>query len=259
MSEITIFNSVKFGAIRTALINNEPYFMLADVCRVLEINNPRQAKTRLNPKGVITNDTLTDGGNQQATFINESNLYKLAFTSRKAEAEIFTDWVTSEVLPSIRKYGTYSVSIPKDLPTALIAYARALQENEQLQVKVKAQTQQIAEFKPIKEYVDLILQSKETLTITQIAADYGLSAKALNKILHEEKIQHKVGNQWILYTHEMNKGYTKSQTHDYERQDGSIGTKLYTKWTQKGRLKIHDILTGLGYIANFDKEHIYNN
>ena len=107
MNELQIFNNEKYGEIRTAIINNEPYFMLADVCRVLEIKNSWDAKNRLNKKGVDTTEVLTNGGIQQATFINESNLYKLAFTSRKKEAEEFTEWVTSEVLPSIRKHGLY--------------------------------------------------------------------------------------------------------------------------------------------------------
>lgn len=106
-NELIRFKNQEFGEIRSTLINDEPWFMLADICRVLDINNSRQAKTRLNEKGVITNDILTSGGNQKADFINESNLYKLIFQSRKQQAEKFTDWVTSEVLPSIRKQGFY--------------------------------------------------------------------------------------------------------------------------------------------------------
>lgn len=102
--------------------------------------------------------------------------------------------------------------------------------------------------------MDVILQSTGTVTTTQIAADYGLSAKKLNKILHDEKIQHKVNNQWILYKDQMNKGYTKSETIFITRSDGREETKMYMKWTQKGRLKIHEILTNLGFIANFDYE-----
>ena len=108
-NELIRFKNQEFGEIRSTLINDEPWFMLADICRVLDINNSRQAKTRLNEKGVITNDIPTSGGNQKADFINESNLYKLIFQSRKPQAEKFTDWVTSEVLPSIRKQGLYFI------------------------------------------------------------------------------------------------------------------------------------------------------
>ena len=111
MNELKIFNNERFGEVRTSIINGEPYFMLADVCRVLEIGNPTMTKQRLNKNGVNSIEVIDNLGRpQQATFINESNLYKLAFTSRKKEAEEFTEWVTSEVLPSIRKHGMYMTS-----------------------------------------------------------------------------------------------------------------------------------------------------
>lgn len=107
MNDLQIFKNNEFGEIRTALINNEPYLMLNDVCYILGISNPRDVKSRLNDKGVAITDILTKGGKQQATFINESNFYKVVFQSRKPEAELFTEWVTSEVLPTIRKHGLY--------------------------------------------------------------------------------------------------------------------------------------------------------
>lgn len=126
-------------------------------------------------------------------------------------------------------------------------------ENTALALENTLQKQVIAEFKPIKEYVDTILASEDTLTITQIAADYGLSAKVLNKILNEQQIIRSVGGQWILYKKYMNRGYTKSETLEVERRDGSKKVVMQTKWTQKGRLKIHELLTALGYKANMDK------
>ena len=120
--------------------------------------------------------------------------------------------------------------------------------NEQ-KVLIAAQEQQISEFKPIRDYVDEILSSTSALTITQIAADYDLSARALNNILNEEKIQRKVGDQWILYKSEMGKGYTKSETFSFIKSDGRLDSKIQTKWTQKGRLRIHEILTARGIKA----------
>ncbi|HEL1943270.1 TPA: Bro-N domain-containing protein, partial [Streptococcus suis] len=105
--ELQIFKNEQFGEVRTADIKGEVYFNLKDCCKILDIKNPRDSLNRLNPKGVVTTDTLTNGGIQQANFINESNFYKLVFQSRKPEAEKFADWVTSEVLPSIRKNGAY--------------------------------------------------------------------------------------------------------------------------------------------------------
>ena len=109
--------------------------------------------------------------------------------------------------------------------------------------------QDIAEFKPVKDYVDKILSSKSCLAITQIAADYGLSAQELNKILHEAGLQRKVGDQWILYKQHMAKGFTKSETFTFCRSDGRLDSKITTKWTQKGRLEIHSILTKLNIHA----------
>lgn len=132
MNDLRIFENKDFGQVRTSIINDEPYFSLTDVCRVLEINNPRMAKTRLNEKGVSTTDILTNGGRQQANFINEPNLYKLIFQSRKPEAERFADWVTSEVLPTIRKHGAYMTEtvIERTLtdPDYLIQLATTLKE-----------------------------------------------------------------------------------------------------------------------------------
>ena len=107
MNDLQIFSSSEFGEIRTITKDNEPMFCLADVCKALEISNVGNVKQRLSEKGIHTADTLTKGGMQKMTFISEANLYKTIFQSRKESAERFTDWVTGEVLPSIRKTGSY--------------------------------------------------------------------------------------------------------------------------------------------------------
>lgn len=122
-------------------------------------------------------------------------------------------------------------------------------EKQELLEQNAVQQQQIGELKPKADYVDEILKSTGTMTITQIAADYGLSAQKLNKLLHQERLQRRVGKQWVLYTDHMNKGYTKSHTIDIVRSDGRPDTQPQTRWTQKGRLKIHEIMTSLGYEA----------
>ena len=106
--ELQIFKNEQFGEVRTATINNQIYFNLNDCCQILDLSNPRKTIERLNKDGVTTSDIIDSlGRTQQANFINEANFYKLVFQSRKPEAEKFADWVTSEVLPSIRKHGTY--------------------------------------------------------------------------------------------------------------------------------------------------------
>lgn len=151
----------------------------------------------------------------------------------------------------------YFLEVERDWNSPEKVMARALvianKQIDTLKLENTVQRQVIAEFKPIKEYVDTILSSEDTVTITQIAADYGLSAKALNKILNEQGLIRKVGGQWVLYSNHMQKGYTKSETIDVTRSDGSIKVVMNTKWTQKGRLKIHELLTAIGVLANMDK------
>jgi len=129
---------------------------------------------------------------------------------------------------------------------------RLIGENNTLLIENSTQKQIIGELKPVKDYVDMILSSPGTMATTQIAADYGISAKRLNKILKEERIQRKVGGQWILYIEHMGKGLTKSKTFHFKHTDGRSDTKLNTEWTQRGRLMINDLLNRRGRYANAD-------
>lgn len=171
MQELQIFKNNEFGEVRTKVINNEPYFSLNDVCRILEINNPSQAKTRLNKDGVISNEVIDSmGRTQQANFINESNLYKLIFQSRKSEAERFADWVTSEVLPSIRKHGAYMSSevIEKTLtdPDYLIQLATNLKEEKAKRALAEAQ---IEKDKPKVLFADTVSSSNKSCLVGELA------------------------------------------------------------------------------------------
>lgn len=152
-----------------------------------------------------------------------------------------------------REAREYFIQVEKEWNSPEKVMSRALKIannviNEQ-KVIIAQQEQQIAEFQPVRDYVDEILSSTSTLTTTQVAADYDLSARALNKILHEAKLQRNVNGQWILYKDEMGKGYTKSETFTFTRTDGRLDSKIQTKWTQKGRLRIHEILTAKGIQA----------
>lgn len=150
------------------------------------------------------------------------------------------------------------ISMQPKIPTyaeALRQLADSIEENEKLKVENGQQKQLIGEMKPKVEYVDTILKSKDTVTVTQIAKDYGMSAQELNKILNEEKIQYCQRGQWLLYARYQDKGYTKSNTVTYKHGDGSVGSKLNTRWTQKGRLFINDILRKNGIVALMDREY----
>lgn len=249
MTDLQIFNNDRFGQVRIIPVDGELMFVAKDVCDCLEITKHRDAISRLDPdeRGSVKLDT--PGGKQDIAAINEYGLYNLVLSSRKPEAKEFKRWITHDVIPAIRKTGSYSMVIPQTLPEALRAYADEVESHNATKAIVAQQEQQIAEFKPVKDYVDKILSSKSCLAITQIAADYGLSAQELNKILHEAGLQRKVGDQWILYKQHMAKGFTKSETFTFCRSDGRLDSKITTKWTQKGRLEIHSILTKLNIHA----------
>lgn len=135
----------------------------------------------------------------------------------------------------------------RELNTLKAANVELLAENE-------AQRQVIADFEPVRQYVDTILNSKGSLATSQIAADYGISARALNRILHEAGIQHKVNSQWILYREHMGKGWTDSRTIQFIHSDGRPDAKMMTYWTQKGRMMIHDLLARRGIVPVMDRE-----
>ena len=251
MNEMQVFN-YKSSQVRTVEINNEPWFVLKDVCAVLDLGSAHKVSERLD-EDERNQIPLTDslGRKQETTIINESGLYNVILRSDKPEAKPFRKWVTSEVLPSIRKTGSYA--LPKDYPTALRALADAEEQKLRLLAENQQQAQVIADFEPIRQYVDTILESKGTMATSQIAADYGLTAQKLNKILHDGGIQRNVNGQWLLYAKHMGKGYTKSKTIQIIRSDGRPDTIMQTQWTQKGRLMIHEILTARGIEAIMDR------
>ena len=251
MNEMQVFN-YKSSQVRTVEINNEPWFVLKDVCAVLDLGSAHKVSERLD-EDERNHIPLTDslGRKQETTIINESGLYNVILRSDKPEAKPFRKWVTSEVLPSIRKTGSYA--LPKDYPAALRALADAEEAKLRLLAENQQQAQVIADFEPIRQYVDTILESKGTMATSQIAADYGLTAQKLNKILHDGGIQRNVNGQWLLYAKHMGRGYTKSKTIQIIRSDGRPDTIMQTQWTQKGRLMIHEILTARGIEAVMDR------
>lgn len=251
MQELQTFNFEDLP-VRTITVDEETYFVGNDVAQILGYEDYRGA---INKK-VDTEDKLRSqidyaGQKRSVTLINESGLYSLIFSSKLESAKRFKRWVTSEVLPAIRKHGIYAtdnvieqtLKDPDYIITVLTEYKKEKEQNLLLQ-------QEIGELKPKADYVDEILKSTGTLATTQIAADYGISAQKSNKLLHEARLQRKVNKQWVLYSEHMGKSYTESDTIPIVRSDGREDTVLQTRWTQKGRLKIHEIMTDFGYEAN---------
>lgn len=129
-------------------------------------------------------------------------------------------------------------------------------ERKQIETKNLMLEQQVREFEPKISYLDQILKSKSTVTITQVAKDYGLTGQALNQILHDENIQYKQNKQWLLYRKYQDQGLTKSMTLDVTHTNGETTVKMNTQWTQKGRLFIHELLGKQGIIPYMDREHV---
>ncbi|WP_122788859.1 phage antirepressor [Intestinibacillus sp. Marseille-P6563] len=262
-NKIELFRNEEFGEIRVVEIDEQPWFVGKDVASILGYAKPLNALATHVDDDDSLKWGLTDslGRMQETIIINESGLYSLVLSSKLPTAKKFKRWVTSEVLPSIRKHGAYMTddTIEQILsdPDTIIRLATDLKEErakrKALESENEQQRQVIKDFEPIKQYVDTILESTGTLATSQVAADYDLSARMLNKILHEEGIQHNVNGQWILYRKYMGMGYTKSKTINITRSDGSPDTKLHTQWTQKGRMMIHEILTRRGIQAVMDR------
>lgn len=196
------------------------------------------------------------------TIINESGLYSLVLGSSLPSAKRFKHWVTSEVLPAIRKHGGYLT--PEKIeeailnPDVLIKLATSLkeerakrlaaeEEKQKLALLNEAQAETIAVMKPKADYYDQILQCKNTMNAEQIAKDYGMSAVAFNKLLYTHKVQFKSDNQWVLYQPYADKGYTRSETFIYNNGYYQSST-VRTKWTQEGRIFLYNFLKKHGIL-----------
>ncbi|RAN53810.1 phage antirepressor [Dolosigranulum pigrum] len=223
--------------VRTVMRNNTPYFIGKDVAEALGYRRPTKAiADHIDDEDkdeVPIQDSI--GRSQMTPIINESGLYSLILKSNLDTAKRFKRWVTSEVLPSIRKRGLYATDELLNNPDLLIQVATEL-KNEREQRLIAEQ--RINELQPKATYYDLVLQNKSLISVSKIAKDYGKSAQWLNSKLHELGVQYKQGGTWLLYQKYADKGYTQSTTHviDEERN------KLFTKWTQKGRLFIYELL-----------------
>ena len=249
-NQVTIFNNEEFGDVRTIIIDGKPYFCGKDVAESLGYAKPRNA-IATHCKGALKRGVLTEGGNQEITFIPEGDIYRLIIRSKLPSAEKFESWVMDEVLPQLRQTGSYSMT-KQDSYMIEDPIERAKRwieeqeekkmlekENKKLLQDTKIQQQVIGELQPKADYTDIILKSNSSMNVSQIAKDYGMSAKKLNSILHDLGVQYKSNGQWLLYSNFHDKGYTKSETGTY---DNGNQTYVHTKWTQKGRLFLYELL-----------------
>lgn len=256
--ERQVFNNSQFGELRISGTPDKPMFCLNDVCKALGLGNVTALKSRLDEKGFTTIKALTSGGNQQMIFINEPNLYRCIFQSRKAEAEQFQDWVFNEILPSIRKSGGYIATQVNETPEMIMARAlkvaehtieehekrmKALAEeneaqkriNKQLEADTQMKAEEIKKLTPDADYARQTLTAVNTWNTNIIAKEMGMSAVTLNQHLQRLGIQYKQHKVWILSAKYQGKGYTKTQTYNYFNSAGEVCTRMQQEWTEVGR------------------------
>lgn len=253
METIKVFNSPQFGEVRTAGTSDNPMFCLSDLCRCLCLS-AKGVNQRLSKEVISTYPLETAGGMQQALFVNEDGLYDVILDSRKPEAKAFRKWITSEVLPSIRKTGGYIATKHDDTPDEIMARALLVAQqtlakreerlkqleadNAAKEQTIQIQTEQIKQSAPKVKYYDDTLQSVNTLTATQVAKERGMDAEKLNRKLKEAGIIYRQSGQWIVKQPYASWGLHKTRTQTYTRSDGSLGTNTYLVWTQKGKMFI---------------------
>lgn len=246
-SEIKTFEHPEFGSIRATEQNGEPWFCGKDVAALLGYANVKAALAdhvdaedkQILQRSEIT--TLENVPNRGMTFINESGLYSLVLSSKLPNAKKFKRWVTSEVLPAIRRTGGYIAAKEEDTPEEIMARALLIANDT-----IQRQKKQIEADRPKVSYCDEILRCENAILTTTIAKDYGMSAVAFNRKLNELGIQYKRGGTWFLYDRYADKGYTRSETYKYTDGDGRNCASVSTKWTQKGRLFLYEQLKEAG-------------
>lgn len=235
MNELQVFNNAMFGNVRIILQDNEPWFVAKDVCDCLDLSNSRKALSRLedDEKGVTLSDTL--GGKQEMATVNEYGLYSLVLSSRKPEAKEFKRWITHEVLPSLRKYGTYSLNIPRTLPDALKAYASEIEAHNKTKALVEAQ-------RPKVLFADAVSTSDTDILVGDLAKllsqnGYAIGQNRLFEQLRNEGflISRKGGSYNMPTQRAMEMGLFRVKETAITHSDGRVSLNKTPKVTGKGQ------------------------
>lgn len=248
--------SFEHNEVRTILVNDEPYFVGKDVAEVLGYSNASKAVMNhvdLEDKKfeMIAHSQNGNVSETKTAVINESGLYSLILKSKLPNAKKFKRWVTSEVLPQIRKHGMYATDDLLNNPDLLIEVATKLKEERTLRLVAE---QKAAEMQPKADYYDRILNNKGLVTVSTIAKNYGMSAVSFNKLLHELGIQFNQSGTWLLYSKFQDKGYTHIEPFDYEDKNGNRQVKTRMKWTQKGHIFLYETLKKNNYLPMIERE-----
>ena len=235
------FRNLEFGAIRTmSNEQGEPIFCAKDVCDALGYKKTRNAVIQHVDEDDKTTALIQGVGSNyktQAIFINESGLYALILSSKLESAKRFKRWVTSEVLPAIRKQGGYLIAKKGESEKEVMKRAMEI-----VKTTLAKRDEQIAKLKPRAEYADSVLDSINCITTTQLAKELGMSAQELNRRLCEMRIQYWQSGQYMLYAEFARQGFAKSRTRRHVCKHGIVMTEMYLVWTERGRNFIHQLL-----------------
>lgn len=261
-NNLKVFENEEFGSIRTLEINSKPYFVGKDVAEVLGYERPTKAiADRVDSEDkdeIPIQDSI--GRMQKTPVINESGLYSLILSSKLPTAKKFKRWVTSEVLPSIRKTGMYATDELLNNPDLAIKAFTALKEEREknkLLTEENAKKQNLLnEISPKAEFAEHLIDDGRLITATEIAKDYGMTSRQLNSLLNEFKIQFKVNGRWVLHKQYADKDYAQTVS-CFDRYSGAERRSL--KWTYKGKQFLYDFLKGKGLkpLANRSKDIDY--
>ena len=264
-NELINFHHEMFGDIRAIERDGEPWFVGKDVAEALGYSNASKAvmvhvDEEDKQKVMLKADSQNGNVVTATTLINESGLYSLVLSSKLPQAKVFKHWVTAEVLPSIRRHGAYATAPTIEKIIASPEFGIALLKNLQQEQNMRREAEQrVRKLQPLADYTALILACPETVSVSQVAQDYGMSAVAFNRILNRAGIQYSVGGQWVLYAAYKDRGLVQSYTFNYRHTDGTDGCRMYTRWTQRGRLFLYNILKKIGIIPMIEKTNDYEN
>ncbi|WP_239724539.1 phage antirepressor KilAC domain-containing protein [Mammaliicoccus sp. A-M4] len=230
----------------------EPLFLAKDVAEWIEHSQPTRIANLVDEDEKLMCTISTSGQKRDAWFLTEDGLYEVLMQSRKPIAKSFKKKV-KEILKDVRKHGMYAtddvINTMLDDPDTMITLLTNYKEEKTRRLIAE---QQVQELQPKATYYDLILDSSDTMTATQISKDYGMSAQEFNILLSNLGIQYKQSGQWLLYKDYQSNGYTQSKSFKYPKNDGTVGVNLSTKWTQKGRLFLYEFLKDNGVLPSIE-------
>lgn len=260
MNQPQIFNFEQ-NEVRTVLVNDEPYFVGKNVATALgfkDSNNTLKQHVENEDKIIGCQNTTPSfkdklGRNQYPTLINESGVYDLIFGSNLPSAKKFKRWVTSEVLPAIRKHGMYATDELLNNPDLLIEVATKLKEERTLRLVAE---QRVNELQLKADYYDNILNNPGLTPVTAITKNYGMGAPTFNKLLHNLGVQYNQSGVWFLYSKHQDKGYTHTEPFDYVDSNGRSQVKVRTKWTTKGHIFLYQLLKRNDVLPMIEQEQL---